>query len=204
MKCFSFNTNSALRNKMHSVWRDYSSGCDDTRIYTERVHLRCWPTLVMAILRDKNTGWTYSCPRDWRISATWGTNWWPLWNPRTITALSYRGVWGEPSYKPPLYRETPVSQTANEIFPVWRRFAARWEINFRFLFKLMWLCLQFLNVFGANKTHFRYVLIQTDDWKCRLIPLHVKSEIDFLLGNNTGLHTENSISNLVFATEYGL
>ena len=38
---------------------------------------------------------TYSCPRDWRLSASGGPNWGPPWNSPCIIALSY---WGNKGY----------------------------------------------------------------------------------------------------------
>ena len=49
---------------------------------------------------ENNTDPTWSCPRDGRLSASLGNNWWPPWNTQYITALSYRGVKGGPSIGP--------------------------------------------------------------------------------------------------------
>ena len=62
----------------------------------------------------------YSCSRDWRLSASWGTNWVPSWNPSnhhsTIIIWSLRGL----LISPPLCRETVVWTAAAVIFfPFW-------------------------------------------------------------------------------------
>ena len=56
-----------------------------------------------------NSDQTCSCPRDERLSASSG----PIEDPSYFTVLSYWEVKGGPFLGPPLYREAPVSRTAD-------------------------------------------------------------------------------------------
>ena len=53
-----------------------------------KVFLKVWKT----VRQENRHRQTYSCPRDWRLSASWGPNWGPPWNPPYITARSF---WGD-------------------------------------------------------------------------------------------------------------
>jgi len=72
-----------------------------------------WPKKSMIVRPDwkNNSNQTYSCPRGWRhggpIEGSPETPW-------TITALPYCGVSG--GLSPPIFRQMPVSRTANVSF----------------------------------------------------------------------------------------
>ena len=60
---------------------------------------------------------TYSCTRDWRVSASWMTKYGPPWNPLNIPALCYWEVDRGLSNRCPWCREAPVLRKAGVIFP---------------------------------------------------------------------------------------
>ena len=72
---------------MHNIWKLTNN---IKQIDLEFVHLTKWTTLGKGISR------TYSCPRDWRLSVSWG----PIEGPRdTLWTPAQYGVQGDPQLR---------------------------------------------------------------------------------------------------------
>ena len=69
------------------------------------------PNRGSSLSRSWTATTAWSCPRDWRFSASWGPSWRPAWNPSNLMALWCRGCSRAPLFGLPLYREVSVSQT---------------------------------------------------------------------------------------------
>ena len=70
--------------KWKSIWFRKSKRKLSPRSYPIQCE-RKWKYSFLSVDRKTATDQTYSCPRDWRLSASGGFNWGPPWNPPYIT-----------------------------------------------------------------------------------------------------------------------
>ena len=90
-----------------------------------------------------HNGQAYSCPRDWRHSASWGHNWGPPWNPLRIMALYVPGdYWGGLNWASIMLKRESLSDSRTNLryldpIPVMIK---AWAINAeKFLFLFLFL-----------------------------------------------------------------